>query len=369
VPPGGQAGRTVVDEALEAEWESLALTTGAAPFLRPGWVRAWMAAFAPGRQLHAVVVRRGPELVALLPVLVSRRGVAVPVNAQTPLMEPVAADEHALGALAAGLRGGARRADLRFLPTGERESALVAAARERGDLWLRESTRRSPYTRVDGDWEAFRREVLSAQRRKTLRRRERLLSSRGRVGLEVLDGQQDLDALVAEGFALEAAGWKGAQGTAVLSRPDTEHFYRSVARWAAQAGILRLYFLRLDARAIGFMFQIEQGGTTYSLKTTYAEDLRDVGPGILMKHRMLAEAFARPDLRRAEFLGEDEPYKLEFATGVREQVRLRLFARGVVGRVERGSAVAVSGLRAEARRRLSPEARRRILASVDRLRR
>ena len=68
-------------------------------------------------------------------------------------------------------------------------------------------------------------------------------------------------------------------------------------------------------------------------------------------------------LRQVDFLGEDERYKLEFATGLHEQVRLQVFPKGVVGALERQGAMAVVRARAEARGRLSPQVRRRI-ASV-----
>src|SRR5687768_1362033 len=52
------------DDALYAEWDALALAIGAAPFLRPGWVRAWMDSFSPHHPLRLLVVRRDGDLVA-----------------------------------------------------------------------------------------------------------------------------------------------------------------------------------------------------------------------------------------------------------------------------------------------------------------
>jgi CelD/BcsL family acetyltransferase involved in cellulose biosynthesis len=159
---------------------------------------------------------------------------------------------------------------------------------------------------------------------------------------------------------LELGGWKGEQGTAVLSNPRTEQFYRSVAEWAARAGILRLCFLRLDGRAIAFGYRLEQQGVIYSLKIAHAEEFREYAPGILLKNRSLADAFRRADVKRVEWLGVDDPHKLDFASGVRQQLRLQLFSGGAAGAMERGLAAAVAVARAEARRRLSLERRKRI---------
>jgi CelD/BcsL family acetyltransferase involved in cellulose biosynthesis len=185
--------------------------------------------------------------------------------------------------------------------------------------------------------------------------------------VECHDGRENLPALLSEGFGLELRGWKGRQGTAVLSRPRTEQFYRAAAEWAAQAGILRLYSLRLDGRAIAFACQIEQRGVMYGVKKAYDEEFREYGPGLLLVSRLLADACRRPEVRLFEWQGQDEPHKLEFASGVRRQLHLQLFSRGVAGGVERGLAAAVSVANAEARRRLSRERRQQIRRVLHRV--
>jgi CelD/BcsL family acetyltransferase involved in cellulose biosynthesis len=353
------------DDALCHEWDTLALATAAPPFLRPGWVRAWMAAFAPRRQLQLLTVRRDEQLVALLPVVTRMRQVVAPVNAETPVMGPLAVDDRAAGALLPGLLARTHHADLRFLPEGDHARALVAEAEARGLRWRCETVRRSPYTRVDGDWDTFCREVLSARRRKRLRRQEEKLAGLGHIDLTVHDGTVDRVEFLSEGLRLELAGWKGEQGTAVLSRPRTAQFYRSVADWAAEVGILRLYFLRLNGRAIAFGYRLEQQGVIYGVKIAYAEKFREYGPGLLLMHGMMVDAFGRAEVRSVEWQGEADPHKLDFASGVREQLRLQLFSGGPAGALDHGMATAVHTARAEAVRRLSPETRRRVARTFD----
>jgi CelD/BcsL family acetyltransferase involved in cellulose biosynthesis len=358
----------VADDACDEEWEGLASATRATPFMRPGWMRAWMAAFAPREQLQLLTVRRDGELVGLLPVLSNRRGTTAPANAETGLVQPLARDSSAARALVSRLMATGWQADLRFVPGGELLDALIAEAGDRGGLHRCELLRESPYTRVEGDFEAYQREVLSKNRRTSLRRRRRRLEERGRVEMDMHDGRENLDALLTEGLRLELTGWKGEQGTAVLSRPDTERFYRSVARWAADAGILRLYLLRLDGRPLAFTYQLEQHGITHSLKLVIDEEFREQGPGVLLAFQTLESAFSRGDLHLYDWGGENEPYKQEFATGFDRQYRLQLYTPGVAGRLDRASATAVSRARAEARRRLSAETRQRIVTTLSRAR-
>jgi CelD/BcsL family acetyltransferase involved in cellulose biosynthesis len=360
--------RVVPDAAFDDEWDSLALATHAAPFVRPGWIRAWMAAFAPRRQLQVIAVRRDGQLVAVLPVLVTRRGAAAPTNSETPVMEPLALDDEALRALVPGLLAGGWRADLRFLPNDGHTQALVTGAGADGLTTRCELIRRSPYTRVEGDWDEFLRSALSSRRRRTLRRHEEKLAAQGRVDFEVYDGRNDLSALLTEGFRVELGGWKGRERTAVLSRRQTERFYRSAAEWAAQAGLLRLTFLRLDGRPVAFNYSLEQFGVTYFIKIVFDEEFREYGPGLQLIHRLLQRAFDSDDLRLFEWLGEDDQYKVELSSGIRDQVRLQLFSRSAAGAIDRGLATAVSAARAEARRRLTPDTRRRIVVTLNKLR-
>ncbi|MEZ0490915.1 GNAT family N-acetyltransferase [Kineococcus sp. TBRC 1896] len=352
-------------EELEREWDDLAATCAASPFQRPGWFRAWLQAFGAERTLDLLAVRRDGALVAVLPLVNGALGAKAPVNDETPLLAPVALDTAAASSLGRRLAGAAHAVDLRFLPVGEHERALVTAARASTGTVVRELVRSSPYVAVDGSWDEHLHQAVSPSRRRNLRRAERRLRERADLRLEVHDGSRDLDRLLHEGFGLEAQGWKGREGTAVVSRPRTAAFYWALARWAAQQGVLRLQFLRLDDRPIAFSFTLEQGGSAYGVKTTYAEDLRSFGPGVLLTHWLLADAFERPGLRSFEMLGEPDPYKLEFASGVREQVRVRVYDGSVRSVVQRRAESTFSAGRAELRRRVPAETRARLAARLS----
>ena len=192
---------------------------------------------------------------------------------------------------------------------------------------------RSPYVDTTGDWEAYVEERKSKFLRE-LRRRRRQLEAEGRFALEVHDGREQLIELLEEGFRVEAAGWKAARGTAILSQPATRRFYGDLACWAAKHGWLRLAFLRLDSRPMAFDFSIEHHGVHYLLKTGFDPAYGRFAPGMLIRHEMIARAFAE-GLRRYEFLGADEPWKLKWTDAVRERSLLQAFAPTLRGEVER----------------------------------
>ena len=321
----------VADEIapLAAEWDALAERLRAGPFLTPDWIEAHWSAFDGGR-LAIIVARRDGALGAVLP-LVRRRGTARSVtNAQTPhfgmLSEDAELTTHALNALE---RLGVSRLALSYV---DRDDPLAVAVRERARadrrLLAERVMLRSPYIAIDGTLANYQ-ERLTSSFRSSLRRRTRRLAKLGDVELDLQDGSRELDELLAEGWRLEGAGWKGRAGTAVAARPATERFYEEVARRFAVRDGLQLSFLRLDGRAIAFMMGLKQEGVLYLLKGGFDPEYERLSPGQLLQERVIANSFAT-GLARIELLGDAEPYKLHWTDSVHERVSLQSFRRSAL---------------------------------------
>lgn len=320
-------------DPVAAEWDELADRTGATPWLRPGWISAWRRAFGRGR-LQVLTVVDGARLRGVL-ALERRHGtLASTSNWHTPAYEPLADGEEAMTELARALfaRGG-RRVVLGFMPeAGTALDAFASAASAAHRRLIVRTLERSPYIDVDGDWAGYEARRNSRFLRE-LRRRRRRLAEQGRLEVEVSDGRFRLDELLEEGFRVEAAGWKGEAGTAILAEPGAASFYRGVARWAAVRGTLRLAFLRLDKRAIAFDFCIEDRRVHYLLKTGYDPAYRAFAPGMLLRQEMLARAFS-DGLARYEMLGADDDWKRSWSDVTHDRKLLQAFAPSPAGMVD-----------------------------------
>jgi CelD/BcsL family acetyltransferase involved in cellulose biosynthesis len=324
--------------AIAEEWERLAETTNAAPFLRPAWTRAWWEAFGGGR-LEILTLRdhdRGDALVALIP-LYQRLGRRLSAsNWHTPQFGMVAAGHDAAAELAATLFE--RRPfelSLGFIDASSPELALYRdAASAAGYQVLERTLERSPYVTVTGTWETFARERLSRNRRSQLGRARRRLEREGRVELEIADGAERLEDLLTEAFRVEASGWKGAEGTAISSKPQTLRFYQEVARWAAGQGWLRIAFLRLDGHPLATMVLLETGGTLYYLKGGYDPAFERCAPGMVLLSLVIERAFGS-GVGRVDLLGGDERYKLAFTSDVSDKRRFQAFAPSPLGLLSR----------------------------------
>jgi CelD/BcsL family acetyltransferase involved in cellulose biosynthesis len=319
-------------ETVAREWDDLAEQCNAGPFLQSGWFDAWESAFGRGR-LEILAVRAGGRLAGLLPLERRRASRRSPTNPHTPEFRVLAEDEAAAHALGKALfDAGPPYVRLEYLDAEETAFRAVLDAGERaGYRLLVRTISRSPYIVCRASLDEHLRS-LSRNLRHDVQRRLRRLGESGAVSLEVHHGDERLDVLLAEGFAIEQSGWKRKRGTAIASDPATRMFYTRVARWAASMGWLRLAFLRLDGRALAFQFDLETATRYYSLKIGYDPAFEGFSPGKLLAHAMVARAVVR-GLESYELLGTNEQWKDRWTDDFRERRRIDAFSPSPVGRL------------------------------------
>jgi CelD/BcsL family acetyltransferase involved in cellulose biosynthesis len=307
-------------DSVAAEWDELALRLDAPPWLRPAWFEAWHAAFGNGVELQVFATRAAGRLSGVLPMLRRGRRLFSPANWHSPAFGPLASDPEAQRGLVEGvLEGRPRTFTLSWIPAEGLEPMRSAVSRA-GYLAAERVLMRSPYLPLDSD------SGDKTPRASTVRRHRRKLEQEGKVLVNVEPGIDSLE----EGLQLEASGWKGERGTAIISNADTRSFYEQIARWAADQGILRLFFLKLDDRPIAFVFALEDNGALYYVKGGFDVELRRFGPGVIMTHEMIAYARAHR-LGSFEFLGGEDQWKLEWTSELRERRLFQAFARDAVG--------------------------------------
>ena len=313
---------------IAGEWDELVRDTGMHPFMRPAWLAAWHEAFGTG-QLEILVARRDDRLVGVLPLERHRGSLISLSNWHTPEFEPVCADEGvAKDLVAAAARRVSRRLDIAFLPRSGSARALLGRGVQ-GRV-LERTIERSPYVLIEGDWEAYE-EGLPIKRRSDLRRRMRRLAEMGEVTIR--QEGDDLPRLLAEGFEVEASGWKGEGHTAIAEDPQAQRFYEQIARWAGDEGLLALWFLRIDGKAIAFAYCLRTDRAHYVLKIGFDHDFSRHAPGLVLTREMIRSAF-EAGLSTYEFLGAEDEYKLIWTDRLHDRERLQVFPRGVGGRLE-----------------------------------
>ena len=229
---------------LAEGWDALARDVGH-PFASHAWIDAWLSAFAADTPVAVYTTWEGDRLAAAIPLV--RRGatLAAAANAHTPWFSPLG-DAEPLRLVADAVAGSAAsHVVLPELAVGEEATTVLTEAlrRARSVVWVDES-RNAPVI----DRESLPAEYaahLSRDRRREVRRLGRRIGELGAT-IAPLERPTDVDADVQRALTLEASGWKGRRGTAILNDPATERFYRDVARAFAKRDELRFSTLSLD---------------------------------------------------------------------------------------------------------------------------
>lgn len=324
--------------ALEPVWNTLCDEAGIDhPFLSHEWLRTWWECFGEGHRLHLLLVKDQEAIIAAAPFMVTRgRMYGFPVrrlqllyNHQSPRSELIITrwpkeTYHAIWNHLVAHQSQWDVVELPELPiTSDALSVLGQMAQADGYLIGLWPWSRSPYLPIQGSWEDYY-ATLDRKHRSNLRNRWKRLSAEGQVELEVIDKTADLKKALADGFSLEAAAWKGKAGTAISSRPEVEKFYTRLACRTASRGWLRLAFLTLNRRRIAFQYTMAYGEKLYLLKPGYDPDYARYAPSQLLCEQVLRLAFEE-GLTKFDFLGRDDPWKLEWTRAIHPHLWLLIF--------------------------------------------
>jgi CelD/BcsL family acetyltransferase involved in cellulose biosynthesis len=282
---------------LAAEWTALAdIASEPNAFAEHWFVAASLPTMAVGSDIRLMEVRRGPRLIGLLPVEAHRGYARLPVRIarnwahdQMFLMTPlVAAGEETAfwtAILAALDDAGWAGALLHLRGLNEDGPVLrgLAAARP-ASIAYREVR---ALLQSDLDPEAYYERAVRQKKRKELRRLRNRLAEQGPVTLHSLDNSAQVNDWCTLYLAMEQAGWKGAAGSALAGRPETEAFFRAAVRAAWDAG--KLQFLRLDVggTTIAMLVNFLSPPGSFSFKTVFDEAYARFSPGVLIQRENL----------------------------------------------------------------------------------
>ena len=333
--------------AMETEWnEAVERADVPHPFLRHEWFRTWWECFGAGRQLHIVVVREGNQIAAIAPLMVERvRMYGLPLrkidlihNDHTPRADVIVAHRDAGRAYRAvwdALTTGRESWDLLQLSRIVRESATHRAmsryangagfptGRWQGDV--------SPYLALTGTWDEYYRS-LPGKFRQNLRNRLSRLTKFGEPRLEILDNVAAIEAARGDAIRLEASGWKRESGSAITSDPALQRFYALLADRATARGWLRVMFLTVGGRRIATSYGSCYRDRLFLFKTGYDPEYAACSPFKLLTFFAIQDAY-KSGLKELDFLGDQEPWKLEWTDTSRTQDWLFAFSGTVRARL------------------------------------
>jgi CelD/BcsL family acetyltransferase involved in cellulose biosynthesis len=333
--------------ALEGEWNDAVERAGIAhPFLRHEWLRTWWEAFGGGhgQELHTFVVRHEGRVCAIAPLMFdSAHMFGVPVrrlcllqNDHTPRADLIVADrpDDSYRAMWLAVHESARRWDVLQLSQLPAESAtretlgrIAGGEGKQTGVW---ASGAAPYLKLCSTWKGYQ-GTLGSKLKRNLRNRLKRLSEFGPPALEVIADPAAIRASRDDAQRLEESGWKAIAGTAIRSDPAVRRFYRLLTERAGACPWLRLLFLSAGRRRVAAAYAAVYANRLFLLKTGYDPAFAKCSPFKLLTCFAIEHAFEQ-GLCELDFLGDTEPWKLEWTSTTRPHDWLFVFGGTPRGR-------------------------------------
>ena len=306
---------------LADEWDDLARAAGT-PFMTHAWLSAWWSGFGHGDPIWMVLQDGDGALRAGALLQKSGGRLTAAANVHSGDWNGLARDEQARAELwAAVAETGAPRVQMRGLPEhAESTQALRDTLAAAGYDVVAVPGPFCPWLELPSSWEELIGGV-SASLRAQLRRRRRGLEKLGGLGFRTVAGGVSFERDLETFLKLEASGWKGESGTAILSSPATTRLYREFAHAAAAKGWMRLHLLELDGEVIAADYGCAFAGRAVLLKTGFDEAYRRLSPGLVLRAEVLRSSIEE-GLLHCDFLGEADISKTRWTSEVRPRTRI-----------------------------------------------
>jgi hypothetical protein len=292
--------------ALDAgQWEALA---GAAlednPWLSRQMVLGGLDAFGAQAGYRALALYRhgSEELIGLMPFRVRGLGVGeVALNLYQVGGTPLIARDHAQLAMMGllGVMGQAPGLPRHWVfshvaaHSTFMEMVAVKTARLGLGMGFAAAYERPVLSRAAGDFAGHVEAVIGKKRAKDIERNLRRLEREGDVRFERVTEPGAVARRIEDFLRIEAGGWKGERGTALLSRPaDAEFARRAFGGMGAASGLASVDSLLLDGEPIAVSVNIAAGETLFTPKCAFDERYRKFGPGMALEYKVIEAFFA-----------------------------------------------------------------------------
>lgn len=278
----------------------------------PGWELA-VSASAHGRTgadaLRAVDASN--RLTGLLPVTSLWRAWKIPLPALVsahpygtlcnPPLDRDAAADAAAQLLEQARQAGAHALILRDVALdGAAMNEIIAGLAREGlqPLVLTSYTRAALDATQDG--ETLLRTALGGKKLKELRRQRHRLESHGPLAFEIARTPRDVGAALETFLSLEASGWKGKRGTALVQNAGDATFIRRAVAALAETGQCEIVILRAGATPVAAGIVLRHQTRAFFFKLGIDERFARFSPGVQLTLELTRHLCADPAITSAD---------------------------------------------------------------------
>jgi CelD/BcsL family acetyltransferase involved in cellulose biosynthesis len=262
----------------------------------------------------------GPtRLIGLVPVMSLWRATKIPLPALvsaepygtlcTPLLDRDIANEAAARLMRQAREAGAHALILRDVALdGAAMTAFTEGLRQAGMHPRLLHSRLRACLDATRDADELLREALGTKKLKDLRRQRHRLAEHGAVHFDVARTPSDVAAAVEIFMALEASGWKGKRGTALIQHDGDASFARRATVALAETGQCQIVTLRAGDTAVAAAIVLRHQDRAFYFKLGVDERFAKFSPGVQLTLDLTRHLCADPAIATADSTaGPDHP--------------------------------------------------------------
>jgi CelD/BcsL family acetyltransferase involved in cellulose biosynthesis len=259
------------------------------------------------------------SLIGLVPVISLWRAYRIPLPAlvsadpygtlATPLIDRDMANDAVAGLTLEARKAGAHALILRDVSLhGAAMKAFTEALRQQG---LRSQVLQSHLRaclNATRDADALLREALGTKKLKELRRQRHRLAEHGDVRFDVARTPEDVATALENFLRLEASGWKGKRGTALIQHEGDAGFIRRAVAALAESGQCEIVTLRAGTAPVAAAIVLRHQDRAFYFKLGIDERFAKFSPGVQLTLDLTRHLCADPAIATADSTaGADHP--------------------------------------------------------------
>ncbi len=340
---------TIVDSTafaeLKDEWTHLLEASPSdSLFVTWEWLHTWWTHLRGDAKLTILLVRRGPELLAVAPFV--SHGVSLLGSARLSFLGEGrvgsdyldvivrhGAEDQAIPAIAAELvllGATLRMTQLRI--TSSAGSRLARELRLRGCPVRATRTHRCPYIDLGGgSFEAYL-ATLGSEHRYGFQRKLRKLETRHDLRFERVSTESRRIELLPVLFELHRQRWSGRGGSDGLAGEGIAGFHEALTRLALERGWLRLFVLWLGPTPAATLYCFRYGPTFSFYQSGFDPQFTRLSVGLVALGLAIKSAIGEGALE-FDFLHGEEGYKFHWTRAARRLGCVQAFPTGPLGRI------------------------------------
>jgi len=251
------------------------------------------------------------RLIGLLPVVPLWRAYRIPLPAlvsadpygtlSSPPLDHDAAHDAAVQLLARARATGARALLLRDVALDGAAMKAVTNALDRDGLTPRvQNAHVRAALDATRDGETLLREAIGAKKLKELRRQRHRLGEHGAVTFEIARTPDEAAPALETFLWLEASGWKGKRGTALIQHDGDASFIRRAVRALAEARQCEIVTLRAGTTPVAAGIVLRHHDRAFFFKLGVDEHFARYSPGVQLTLELTRHLCADPAITSAD---------------------------------------------------------------------